>query len=62
MQSHQPDATPIAYRMDDAARVSGLSRSKLYEMIGDGTLTAVKVGGRRLIRASDLAALFERAA
>ncbi len=49
-------STPIAYRIDDAARVSGLSRTTLYELIGSGALPSVKAGGRRLILADDLRA------
>ena len=39
----------LAYRIDDAAVVSGLSRSTLYELIKSGTLRSVKISGRRLI-------------
>lgn len=40
---------PLAYGISDAAKVSGLSRSKLYELIKGGTLRSVKVAGRRLV-------------
>ena len=39
----------IALRIRDAAIVSGLSRSTLYELLKAGKLRAVKIGGRRLI-------------
>lgn len=42
---------PLAYRVSDAALVSGLSRSTLFELIADGRLASIKVCGRRLIPA-----------
>lgn len=44
----------LAYRVDDAARASGLSRSTLHELIGTGALPSVKIAGRRLILVDDL--------
>jgi excisionase family DNA binding protein len=52
--------TPFAYRIDDAARVSGLSRSKLYELLSSGELQSVKAAGRRLILADDLRTFLEK--
>jgi len=31
------------------SHLSGIGRSKTYELLGDGTLRAIKVGGRLLI-------------
>lgn len=43
-------AIPVKYGpLDTWQRMSGLGRSKTYEMLGDGTLRAVKVGKRLLI-------------
>lgn len=47
---------PLAYRVEDAARVSGLARSTLYEQMAAGHLKSVKRAGRRLILADDLRA------
>lgn len=49
---------PIALRIPDASRASGLSRTKLYELMEAGELPSVKVGGRRLILRADLEAFF----
>jgi excisionase family DNA binding protein len=49
----------MAYRIDDAARVSGISRSQLYVEMNAGRLKSVKAGGRRLIMADDLRAFLE---
>jgi excisionase family DNA binding protein len=45
---------PLAYRMPDASRVTGISIAKLYELIAAGELKSVKRGGRRLILRADL--------
>lgn len=42
-----PEARTI--RVKDAVTTSGVCRSKLYNLIGDGTLQTVKVGRARLI-------------
>jgi hypothetical protein len=39
---------------NDAVRVAGLSRSSLYNLIGEGKLRSVLVAGRRLIPADAL--------
>ena len=49
-----PINKPIALRINQAAAMSGLSRSKIYELISDKQLKAIKAGGRRLILHSDL--------
>jgi excisionase family DNA binding protein len=38
----------------DAMELTGLGRSKLYELIATGQLGSVKVGARRLIPAAEL--------
>lgn len=50
----------LACGIADAAFVSSISRSKLYELLSSGKLASVKIGARRLIRARDLAELLER--
>ncbi len=46
--------------VNEAAGYLALSRSKVYEMMNDGELLWVKLGGNRRIRASDVRALIER--
>jgi excisionase family DNA binding protein len=50
----------IAFRIDEAVRATGLSRSSLYVLIASGELPAVKAGGRRLILRADLQSYFQR--
>lgn len=40
---------PVAFKIPDAVSYSGLSRSRVYELIQSGTLASFRVGGRRLI-------------
>ena len=59
MDSLASDLTnKIALRIPEAAHASGLSRSTLYALMGEGKLRSVKVGGRRLILRIDLEAYF----
>ncbi len=46
----------LAYRVDEAVRVSGLGRTTIYAAIKEGQLKAIKVAGRRLILRRDLEA------
>lgn len=45
---------PIAYRINDAVTVTGISRSKLFELIGSGDITARKLGRATLIERAEL--------
>lgn len=44
-----PPAERLAYSVDEAARLTGLSRDLLYNQMRQGNLTYIKVGRRRLI-------------
>jgi excisionase family DNA binding protein len=44
----------LAYSVDEAAGLLGLSRRSIYELLRDGQLGSVKIGSRRLIRHTDL--------
>ena len=46
----------LTYRIDDARRILGLGTTKLYELIGAGTLDARKAGARTLITGESLRA------
>ena len=48
--------TPIAVTIPDAVKISGMSRSALYEALKRGDLTARKAGRRTLISFADLEA------
>jgi excisionase family DNA binding protein len=44
----------IAHTIADAAKVSGIGRTSLYELIGAGKIEARKAGNRTLIPAASL--------
>jgi excisionase family DNA binding protein len=48
--------TPISVTIPDAVRVSGMSRTSIYEALKRGDLTARKAGRRTLIQFADLQA------
>jgi excisionase family DNA binding protein len=47
-------AIPQLLTIVDAARLLGISRSKLYELLADGELPSVRIGRTRRISTSDL--------
>ena len=58
-----PNAIPFAQRLTctivDACQATGLGRTKLYELIGDGLLATTTVGRRRLVLVRSLLSLIE---
>ncbi|WP_426051721.1 helix-turn-helix domain-containing protein [Brevundimonas sp. SL161] len=52
--------TPITVTVPEAVRVSGISRTGVYEALKRGDLTARKAGRRTLISFSDLEAYLSR--
>lgn len=52
---------PITVRIPEAIRLTGIGRSKLYELIASGDVKIVKIGSCTLIPMASLHALIERA-
>ena len=48
-QAETQPAERLAYSVDEAASLTGLSRDLLYDQMRRGNLTYIKVGRRRLI-------------
>ncbi|WP_244884447.1 helix-turn-helix domain-containing protein [Sphingobium cupriresistens] len=44
----------IAYSIAEAAKLTGLGRTTLYSLLGNGRLASVKIGNRRLIHSAAL--------
>lgn len=54
------DLSPITLRIADACRVTGIGRSKFYELIKAGEIEVIKVGAITLVSMSAIQALLER--
>jgi excisionase family DNA binding protein len=51
---HGNGFAPLAYNMRVAPKVSGISKSKLYQLAADGKLKLTRVGGRTLVEHTEL--------
>lgn len=52
-------AEPISVRIPEAVRITGLSRSRLYELMKSGDIEFIKVGSSTLILVASLRAFVE---
>lgn len=57
----KPQSEPITVRIPEAIRLTGIGRSKLYELIASGDVEVIKIGSCTLIPMASLHALIERA-
>ena len=55
-----PSPDPICVRVNDAARMIGIGRTKLYELIAAGEVETVKLGKSTRITTSSLHDLIRR--
>ena len=51
---------PAAFTVAGAVSYTGLSRSKLYELMKEGAIASFQVGGRRMFLRQALDGFFER--
>lgn len=58
--SRPSGAEPISVRIPEAVRLTGLSRSRVYELMKSGDIEFVKVGGSTLIPFDSLRTFIER--
>ena len=58
--SNQRPVEPICVRVNDAARMIGIGRTKLCELISRGELETVKIGKATRITTASLHRLVER--
>jgi excisionase family DNA binding protein len=54
-----PFAQKLTCTINEACEMTGLGRTKLYELIGDGHLATTTVGRRRLVMVRSLLSLLE---
>ena len=50
----------LAYSVDEAAAIAGLSRDLLYDQMRTGKLAYIKIGSRRIITRQHLEAFLSR--
>lgn len=48
-------STRLAFSVDEAAEIIGVSRAKLYQLFSSGLIARRKIGSRTVILADDLA-------
>jgi excisionase family DNA binding protein len=58
--SRREPSTPITKTIEDTCRITGLGRTKVYELIAEGELRATAVGRRRLVFYASIEALLQR--
>jgi excisionase family DNA binding protein len=51
---------PITVRVREACRLTGIGRSKLYELIGAGDIEVIKVGTITLVPVASLTTFLQR--
>lgn len=57
--SGDPMAAPFTFNITGAVAASGLSRTRIYDLLRSGELEAVRCGGRTLVRGSSLRAYLD---
>lgn len=60
--ARQPDLKPIMVTVPTALAVTGLGRTKFYELVKEGRIRTIAVGRRTLVIFADLEKLAEPAA
>ena len=58
----EPPGERLAYSVDEAAQITGLSRDLLYDQMRTGRLDYIKVGRRRIITRQHLEAFLSQPA
>nr|WP_070959812.1 helix-turn-helix domain-containing protein [Hyphomonas sp. Mor2] len=52
---------PLAVSPADGAKLAGIGRTKLYELLAQNQIPSFKIGSRRLIKISDIEAWLDSA-
>ncbi len=55
-----PSSQLITVRIKEACRITGIGRSKLYELIADGEIEIIKIGAMTLVPIDALSRFIER--
>jgi excisionase family DNA binding protein len=57
-QKLETDIERVTYTVQELVKKTGISRSKLYDLIAEGRLQTIRVGRRRLVLASSARQVF----
>lgn len=60
--NHRDLVSPLSVGVDESARLIGVARSMMYEILASGDLQSFKIGRRRLILVKDLEVFIDRQA
>jgi excisionase family DNA binding protein len=60
LQPPHVGVAPLTLRISEACRLTGIGRSKFYELIRDGAVEVVKVGAITLVPVASIQALLDR--
>lgn len=55
-----PSSQLITVRIKEACRITGIGRSKLYELIADGEIEIIKIGAMTLVPVDALSRFIEQ--
>jgi excisionase family DNA binding protein len=61
MQLSEKSEAPLAYRVKHFCQAVGLGKTKFYELVREGRIRTVVIGGRRLIPADEARRLVREA-
>lgn len=55
-----PPMDRLAVSVEEAAQMLGIGRSKVFELLKEGSLASIRIGRRRLIPYAEIRAFMER--
>lgn len=55
-----PPMDRLAVSVEEAAQMLGIGRSKVFELLKEGSLPSIRIGRRRLISCTEIRAFLER--
>jgi hypothetical protein len=56
-QCERTNEPPIWVTVNEGARLASIKRTRFYQLLGDGTLKSIEIGGKRFIARASIEAL-----
>lgn len=60
--TNSPSLPPLGYRPEQVSQITGLCRTKVFELIASGELESTKIGRSRIVLATSVEKLLKGAA